>query len=91
MESTPLPILPSHFTISRQKCHDKTFPDVSYMYPVEPLKNKGHVGDNINSAISSFTCERLSSVEVLVNVLKLKESNFWDLKQMSFIERFIKI
>ena len=34
---------------------------------------KGHIGDNINSAVLSFI-ERLSS-------LRGRESNFWDLKQ----------
>ena len=56
------------------------------VYTVEPL-NKGHVGDNINSAVLSFI-ERLSSFR---GSKFTREWNFWDFEQcpFKFVERFI--
>ena len=46
---------------------------------VEPL-NKGHVGDNINSAVVSFVyIERLSLSRRFKMYQNYREANFWDL------------
>ena len=43
--------------------------------------NKGHVGANINSAVVRLSSSRVSKC--------IRETNFWDLETVSFVERSI--